>query len=98
MTVHVLHGGLPLCRFTNKVPRDWPEGHRWMGLVGAREQPEKVTCLPCSADLRMIEHGERKSEEPKGHHTGRCGKCGSSDLWEDNTTYGCNACGAIFVC
>lgn len=34
--------------------------------------------------------------EPTGHFTGRCGKCGSKDLWDDNLTYGCNNCGAIY--
>lgn len=28
-TVHILRAGLPLCRFTFDVPRDWPEGHGW---------------------------------------------------------------------
>lgn len=34
--------------------------------------------------------------EPQGHYTGRCGACGSNDLWDDNTAYGCNACGAFW--
>lgn len=35
--------------------------------------------------------------EPVGHYTGRCMKCGSKDLWDDATAYGCNACDAIFM-
>lgn len=35
--------------------------------------------------------------EPTGHFTGRCSKCGSTDLWDDNLHYGCNACGAILL-
>jgi hypothetical protein len=31
--------------------------------------------------------------EPTGHFTGRCAKCGSNDLWDDNLWYGCNNCG-----
>lgn len=31
-----------------------------------------------------------------GHFTGRCMKCGSSNLWQDNLAYGCNACGAFW--
>lgn len=31
--------------------------------------------------------------EPAGDFTGRCGKCGSKDLWDDNLVYGCNNCG-----
>lgn len=34
--------------------------------------------------------------EPTGHFTGRCGQCGSDDLWDDNLTYGCNNCGKIY--
>ena len=36
------------------------------------------------------------NNEPTGHHTGRCGKCGSRDLWDDETFYGCRTCGATF--
>ena len=35
--------------------------------------------------------------QPIGHFTGRCGRCGSKDLWEDNLTYGCNCCKTIYV-
>jgi hypothetical protein len=27
--LHILLEGLPLCRFTDKVPKDWPEDHKW---------------------------------------------------------------------
>lgn len=35
--------------------------------------------------------------EPVGHYIGRCMKCESRDLWDDDTAYGCNSCGAWFV-
>ena len=35
--------------------------------------------------------------EPMGHFTGRCGRCGSADLWDDNTAYGCNRCGGFWT-
>lgn len=38
---------------------------------------------------------ENPDNEPTGNHTGRCRKCGSKDLWDDNTAYGCNKCGAF---
>jgi hypothetical protein len=31
-----------------------------------------------------------------GHYTGRCGTCGSQNLWDDQTAYGCNDCGATY--
>jgi len=33
------------------------------------------------------------NNEPTGHFTGRCGNCGSNDLWDDNLSYGCRTCG-----
>lgn len=44
-----------------------------------------------SAEMR---HNNPRSE-PVGHFTGRCSRCGSKDLWDDNMHYGCNACGAF---
>lgn len=32
--------------------------------------------------------------EPTGHFTGQCARCGSGDLWDDNLAYGCRCCGA----
>ncbi len=34
--------------------------------------------------------------KPTGAWTGRCGQCGSADLWSDETVYGCNKCRACF--
>lgn len=36
------------------------------------------------------------NHEPTGAYTGRCGVCGSDDLWDDNLSYGCNNCGAFW--
>jgi len=44
--------------------------------------------------LRQIENPDNK---PTGHFTGRCEQCGSTDLWDDCTAYGCNRCGALFM-
>lgn len=45
ITVHVLHHGLPLCRFSTGAPVFWPDGHRWVGL----DDPDPVTCTQCIA-------------------------------------------------
>ena len=37
------------------------------------------------------------NNEPIGQFTGRCGNCGSADLWDDNLSYGCHNCGAWFL-
>ena len=36
-------------------------------------------------------------DEPTGHFTGRCGRGGSDDLWDDNTASGCNRCGGFWT-
>lgn len=49
-------------------------------------------------DEKVLEAERRRNSpdgEPTGSHTGRCGNCGSKDLWEDNIAYGCNSCGAL---
>ena len=37
------------------------------------------------------------NNERTGDHTGRCYKCGSNDLWDDNLSYGCNNCGMMRI-
>lgn len=36
------------------------------------------------------------NHEPYGHYTGRCPRCQSADLWDDDLSYGCNNCGAFY--
>ena len=52
-----------------------------------------------NAEYERKNHPERfknnPNGEPCGPYTGRCQKCGSTDLWTDNLHYGCNACGAF---
>lgn len=48
-------------------------------------------------DLERLRQANNPSREPVGHYTGRCAHCGSSDLWDDNLAYGCNACGAMLA-
>jgi hypothetical protein len=44
VAVHVLHYGRPLCGFSLEVfPRDWPPGHRWVGL----DELGDATCPRC---------------------------------------------------
>jgi hypothetical protein len=41
--VHVLHHGLALCGFSDKVPREWPDEQWWVGLADCSH----ATCTPC---------------------------------------------------
>lgn len=48
-TVHVLRGGLPLCKFTDKLPRDWPDDQKWAHSVEElkRLRDPEVPCMEC---------------------------------------------------
>jgi hypothetical protein len=41
--------------------------------------------------------GNEIQTEKGGDYTGRCYKCGSTNLWDDNLTYGCRSCGMIKI-
>jgi len=47
-------------------------------------------------ELRYLQQRYKPNNEPTGHYTGRCARCGSADLWDDCTAYGCNTCKAIY--
>lgn len=46
--------------------------------------------------IRGMRQTQNPRNEPVGHFTGRCKHCGSRDLWDDNSAYGCRTCGRIF--
>lgn len=46
--------------------------------------------------LYQLRRRNNPYNEPVGDYTGRCKRCGSTNLWDDDTAYGCNTCGAIF--
>jgi hypothetical protein len=48
-------------------------------------------------ELATMRQKNNPGNEPTGHFTGRCKCCGSNDLWDDNLTYGCNSCGAMYI-
>jgi hypothetical protein len=52
---HALSAGLPLCRFTTKVPRDWPPGNDWVGP----DDYARVTCPKCLKHLPPQEDQSR---------------------------------------
>lgn len=41
-------------------------------------------------------HVVNPQNKPTGAYTGRCARCGSNNLWDDATAYGCNNCGAVY--
>ena len=50
-----------------------------------------------SNDEEDLENHINPPGDKGGHFTGKCRRCGSTDLWDDNHAYGCNACGAIYI-
>ena len=62
ITVHVLLAGLPLCGFSDALPRDWPGGHAW--VHGGEDEIEMVTCALCRrlAEQRLRQRGGRTRE------------------------------------
>jgi hypothetical protein len=55
----------------------------------------KPTLPQDDQDLATLRRRNNPLGEPVGPFTGRCAHCGSSNLWDDNLAYGCNACGAL---
>lgn len=51
--------------------------------------------------IPTVQHGYEIPKDKQlpgtGDFTGRCWKCGSNDLWDDNLSYGCNKCGMIRI-
>jgi hypothetical protein len=42
--------------------------------------------------LKELRKKHNPNNEATGLYTGRCADCGSDDLWDDATAYGCNVC------
>ena len=59
------------------------------GSVRTREGRDR----PSTEELRLKNNPKN---EITGNYTGRCDGCGSKDLWDDNLTYGCNDCKAVY--
>lgn len=47
-------------------------------------------------ELIALRKKNNPDNKPTGHYTSRCGVCGSNDLWDDATAYGCNCCETTF--
>lgn len=57
ITIHLLDGGFPLCGFTDRLPSEWPNNARWVGVD--QFDPNYTgddVCLACLAEL-----GRRKT-------------------------------------
>jgi len=51
-------------------------------------------------DRERIRQENNPDNKPTGAFTGRCQRCqrcGSDDLWDDATVYGCNVCGQWYA-
>jgi hypothetical protein len=61
--------------------------------MGEYRPTELITDIEELAKLRAKNNPDNL---PTGHFTGRCMNCGSDDLWDDATAYGCNCCGSLY--
>lgn len=61
-----------------------------------RQRQEEQEAAATEQRLAQLRRQNNPGGEPTGHFTGRCGRCGSKDLWTDNMSYGCNCCGGIY--
>jgi hypothetical protein len=50
--VHILHYGLPLCRFTTEVPSNWPPNAKWVALNDDKIV-DQATCPRCKAQAEQ---------------------------------------------
>ena len=62
------------------------------------KEEERRAALAIFREEWMVQHGYCIPDNSKGgDYTGKCWKCGSKDLWDDNLSYGCNSCGMIRI-
>lgn len=61
------------------------------------KEPLRVTHGYRIPEERPTVSGRNPGGEPTGDGSGRCWKCGSSNLWDDNFSYGCNDCGMLRI-
>lgn len=67
MTTHVLHAGLPLCRFSTAAPRDWPEGDWWLSIEDYRHGlAGEDLCASCARVAGPRRHQRRRT---RGYRT-----------------------------
>jgi hypothetical protein len=52
-TVHILHYGLPLCRFTTEFPSNWPANAKWVAMNDAGVMDD-ATCPKCKAEAEQV--------------------------------------------
>ena len=73
-----------------------PEESKKSGIYfHADQRGSMLSCNKTEQELVEIRRYSNTDNKPVGHFTGRCIYCGSTDLWDDNLAYGCNACGAL---
>ncbi|MEK7175493.1 MAG: hypothetical protein AAB693_01670 [Patescibacteria group bacterium] len=54
MVIHVLHAGYAICGFSEKLPVDWPEGHKWVGFNDPGSFKNKDLCVRCLTEHQKI--------------------------------------------
>ena len=58
--------------------------------------PKKDGLITDERELERRRRMNNPKNEHSGPHTGRCPRCGSTNLWDDNLAYGCSDCGGFW--
>lgn len=53
-TVHLLHAGLPVCRFNLNPPSDWPADHKWAARMDQLKTLDSRIEMPCMECVRQV--------------------------------------------
>lgn len=69
ITVHILYRGHTLCEHSTEygIPRDWPAGHKWVGLDDVHQLGvlgAGVTCQHCYANYLAFKNRGRAHLRP----------------------------------
>lgn len=64
--IHILHEGLPLCGFTDAVPRDWPVGDRWVRReeIETKEDYARIQAVDTVCPLCLVRMADLPEEPP----------------------------------
>lgn len=79
---------------TVEVREEWIGPQRYEELC--REEAEREAKLKEDRELRRTRLRHNPNGEPVGFNLGRCEKCHSQDLWDTETSRGCNYCGMTY--
>lgn len=88
MIIHLLDGGLPLCRFTHEAPGFWPPGHMWARAAErmADWPPDTKMCPECARVAKGSP--QERAPESQGAGSACAGTLAPSESADDTGSLG----------